>query len=82
MQNGCFCCTLQSDLVEQIVTLAEKKMFDYMLIEASGVSEPAQIAPMFDLCQGSIKAMSTGKRLGLNNNTKYAQPLLRLYAYI
>jgi len=51
MQNGCFCCTLQSDLVEQIVTLAEKKMFDYMLIEASGVSEPAQIAPMFDLCQ-------------------------------
>merc|ERR1712183_585512 len=50
MQNGCFCCTLQSDLVDQIKSLAEKKMFDYMLIEASGVSEPSQIAPLFDLC--------------------------------
>jgi len=50
MQNGCFCCTLQSDLVEQIISLTQKKMFNYMLIEASGVSEPAQIAPLFDLC--------------------------------
>ena len=50
MQNGCFCCTLQSDLVDQIVSMAEKKMFNYMLIEASGVSEPSQIAPLFELC--------------------------------
>ena len=50
MQNGCFCCTLQSDLVEQIIELAKKKVFDYMLIEASGVSEPSQIAPLFELC--------------------------------
>uniref|UniRef100_A0A7M5VEK7 CobW C-terminal domain-containing protein n=1 Tax=Clytia hemisphaerica TaxID=252671 RepID=A0A7M5VEK7_9CNID len=51
MQNGCFCCTLQSDLVDQIVSLASKNIFNYMLIEASGVSEPAQIAPLFDLCE-------------------------------
>ncbi|XP_066915490.1 zinc chaperone P47K-like isoform X1 [Clytia hemisphaerica] len=51
MQNGCFCCTLQNDLVDQIVSLAQKNIFDYMLIEASGVSEPAQIAPLFDLCE-------------------------------
>ena len=50
MQNGCFCCTLQSDLVDQIISLTEKKLFNYMLIEASGVSEPSQIAPLFDLC--------------------------------
>ena len=50
MQNGCFCCTLQSDLVDQIVELAQKKVFNYMVIEASGVSEPSQIAPLFDLC--------------------------------
>jgi len=50
MQNGCFCCTLQSDLVDQIKDLAKKKLFNYMLIEASGVSEPSQIAPLFDLC--------------------------------
>jgi len=51
MQNGCFCCTLQNDLVEQIKELAAKKMFNYMLIEASGVSEPSQIAPLFELCE-------------------------------
>jgi len=51
MQNGCFCCTLQSDLVDQIISLTEKKIFNYMLIEASGVSEPSQIAPLFDLCE-------------------------------
>jgi len=50
MQNGCFCCTLQNDLVDQIISLAEKKIFNYMLIEASGVSEPSQIAPLFELC--------------------------------
>jgi len=49
MQNGCLCCTLQDDLVEQIKQLAGKKIFDYMLIEASGVSEPSQIAPLFEL---------------------------------
>ena len=50
MQNGCFCCTLQSDLVDQIVELAQRNIFNYMVIEASGVSEPSQIAPLFYLC--------------------------------
>jgi len=50
MQNGCICCTLQSDLVAQIIELAQKKVFNYMLIEASGVSEPSEIAPLFDPC--------------------------------
>ena len=49
MQNGCFCCTLSSDLADQIVELASKKSFNYMLLEASGVSEPSQIAPLFDV---------------------------------
>ena len=50
MHDGCFCCTLSSALGDQIVELASKNMFNYMLIEASGVSEPSQIAPLFDLC--------------------------------
>ena len=49
MQNGCICCTLQSDLVEQIIKLTQKKQFNYILIEASGVSEPHEIAPLFEL---------------------------------
>merc|ERR1712073_16941 len=51
MQNGCICCTLQSDLVEQIIGLTEKKKFNYILIEASGVSEPHEIAPLFEVEQ-------------------------------
>ena len=51
MQNGCVCCTLQSDLVDQIIGLAKKKCFDYMIIEASGVSEPSQIAQLFANCE-------------------------------
>lgn len=51
MQNGCVCCTLQNDLINQIRDLAKKKIFDYMIIEASGVSEPAQIAKVFADCE-------------------------------
>ena len=49
MQNGCICCTLQPDLVEQIIGLTQKKKFNYILIEASGVSEPHEIAPLFEI---------------------------------
>ena len=50
MQNGCVCCSLQNDLLEQITKLAASKNFDYMIIEGSGVSEPAQIAKLFADC--------------------------------
>ena len=49
MTNGCICCTLQTDLVEQIIGLVQKKKFTHILIEASGVSEPHEIAPLFEL---------------------------------
>merc|ERR1711979_140567 len=51
MQNGCICCTLQSDLVDQIVKLTQTQKFNYILIEASGVSEPHEIAPLFELAE-------------------------------
>ena len=44
LQNGCICCTLKSDLVQQIENLIATKKFDYILIEASGVCEPMPIA--------------------------------------
>lgn len=50
MQNGCVCCTLQNDLVTQIIALAKTGQFHYMIIEASGVSEPSQIAKLFAEC--------------------------------
>ena len=44
LQNGCICCTLKSDLVQQIENLIKAGKFDYILIEASGVCEPMPIA--------------------------------------
>ena len=49
MQNGCICCTLQSDLVTQIIQLTQKQKFNYIVIVASGVSEPHEIAPLFEV---------------------------------
>jgi len=44
LQNGCICCTLKMDLVEQINEILQQKKFDYIVIEASGVCEPVPIA--------------------------------------
>lgn len=44
LQNGCICCTLKMDLVEQLTGIASTGRFDYIVIEASGICEPAPIA--------------------------------------
>ena len=44
LQNGCICCTLKADLVEQIYELLAMERFDYIVIEASGICEPDPIA--------------------------------------
>ena len=44
LQNGCICCSLKMDLVEQLRDLCSQQCFDYIVIEASGICEPAPIA--------------------------------------
>ncbi len=44
LQNGCICCTLKTDLIEQIYELMRMQKFDYIVIEASGICEPEPIA--------------------------------------
>lgn len=44
LQNGCICCTLKMDLVKQLMDLVHSGKFDYIVIEASGICEPAPIA--------------------------------------
>ena len=44
LQNGCICCTLKMDLIKQVMELVNSGNFDYIVIEASGICEPAPIA--------------------------------------
>jgi G3E family GTPase len=47
MSNGCICCTLRADLLEQVSHLARQQRFDYLLIESTGISEPMPVAETF-----------------------------------
>ena len=47
MSNGCICCTLRDDLLEEVARLAREGRFDYLLIESTGISEPLPVAQTF-----------------------------------
>ncbi|NIF05152.1 GTP-binding protein [Chryseobacterium sp. Tr-659] len=47
MSNGCICCTLREDLMEEVERLANENRFDYLLIESTGISEPVPVAQTF-----------------------------------
>ncbi|MBP1996370.1 GTP-binding protein [Paenibacillus eucommiae] len=47
MSNGCICCTLRDDLLQEVERLAREKRFDYILIESTGIGEPLPVAQTF-----------------------------------
>jgi len=63
MSNGCICCTLREDLLEEVERLAGEGRFDYLLIESTGISEPMPVAATFEFEDESGKSLSRVARL-------------------
>lgn len=67
LQNGCICCTLKVDLMQQIVDLIKTQKFDYILIEASGICEPIPIAQTITVLEDSTEQYGLPKICRLDN---------------
>jgi G3E family GTPase len=67
LSNGCICCTLKVDLINQVSELANSGKFDYILIEASGICEPIPIAQSLTLLDGSGEDMNLPEISRLDN---------------
>ncbi|MFF5857721.1 GTP-binding protein [Streptomyces sp. NPDC012751] len=63
MTNGCICCTLRDDLLQEVDRLAREGRFDYLLIESSGISEPMPVAATFAFARDDGAALEEVARL-------------------
>ena len=63
MSNGCICCTLREDLLEEVSRLAREGRFDYLLIESTGIAEPLPVAETFTFRDRQGRSLSDLARL-------------------
>lgn len=80
MSNGCICCTLRDDLLEEVRRLADEGRFDYLLIESTGISEPLPVAATFDFRDEAGESLSDVSRLDTMVTVVDAANLLRDYS--
>ncbi|ETX30377.1 GTP-binding protein [Roseivivax isoporae] len=80
MTNGCICCTLRDDLLEEVRRLAAEGRFDYLLIESTGVSEPLPVAATFEFRDAQGRSLSDVARLDTMVTVVDAVNLLRDYS--
>ncbi|NIF55960.1 GTP-binding protein [Burkholderia sp. Ax-1724] len=80
LSNGCICCTLRDDLLNEIRRLAEEKRFDALLIESTGVAEPMPIAETFAFVDDDGASLSDIARLDTMVTVVDAFNFLRDYA--
>ncbi|MEM6662083.1 MAG: GTP-binding protein [Pseudomonadota bacterium] len=80
MSNGCICCTLRDDLLEEVRRLAEDGRFDYLLIESTGISEPLPVAATFEFRDENGESLSDVARLDTMVTVVDAVNLLKDYA--
>lgn len=80
MSNGCICCTLRDDLLDEVRRLAAEGRFDYLLIESTGISEPLPVAATFDFRDEFGDSLSDVSRLDTMVTVVDAANLLNDYA--
>lgn len=67
LSNGCICCTLKEDLMQQIVEILKTRKFDYIMIEASGICEPLPIAQTITMLSNSMEQYGLPPMCRLDN---------------
>lgn len=67
LSNGCICCTLKEDLMQQILDILKTRKFDYIMIEASGICEPLPIAQTITMLAASMEQYGLPKMCRLDN---------------
>jgi G3E family GTPase len=80
MSNGCICCTLRDDLLEEVRRLAEDGRFDYLLIESTGISEPMPVAATFTFEDEYGESLSDVTRLDTMVTVVDAYNFLKQYS--
>ncbi len=79
MSNGCICCTLRDDLLQEVRRLAAEKRFDYLVIESTGIGEPLPVATTFDFRDETGLSLSDIARLDTMVTVVDAVNLLKDY---